>query len=132
MKLEPNGPLLSLTKPIHQTLTKRTAEMLRQAIAEGSYPSGAQIPSEKDLISRLGVSRTTLREALRILENDGLIERRRGLGTYVAEKPIVKDLSINFGISEMIRNAGMTPGVACIEVRTEVASSKIAARAEST
>ena len=51
---------------------------------------------------QLGVSRTTLREAFRILDNDHLIERRRGLGTFVLSSPILKELGSNFGITEMI------------------------------
>ncbi|MCL5950187.1 MAG: GntR family transcriptional regulator [Chloroflexi bacterium] len=127
MKTESSVALSTLARPVHKTLTRTTAETLRQAIEVGSFPAGSQLPSEKELISRLGISRTTLREALRILEDERLIERRRGLGTYVSERPILKDLSANFSISEMILAAGMTPGVSCAEVRIERASSNVAA-----
>lgn len=58
----------------------------------------------------MGISRTTLREALRILEEQRFIRKRRGLGTFVMERAIVKDLSQNFGITEMISQAGYTAG----------------------
>jgi GntR family transcriptional regulator len=75
-----------------------------------------------ELINMLGVSRTTLREALRALEEQRLIIRRRGRGTFVSEQSIRKDLSINFGITEMIRQAGMVPGSREAHLRTEKAS----------
>jgi GntR family transcriptional regulator len=63
-----------------------------------------------ELLQMLGISRTTLREALRILEEQRLIRKRRGLGTFVMEQPIIKDMSRNFGITEMISQAGFLPG----------------------
>jgi len=108
------------------TLTNVTAETLREAIEQGRYPAGSQLPPELELISMLGISRTTLREALRALEEQRLIVRKRGLGTFVRERSILKDLSINFGITEMIRQAGMTPGSWDAELRTEKASPVVA------
>jgi GntR family transcriptional regulator len=48
-----------------------------------STPSGAQLPSEPELAKQLGVSRATLREAMRAFEGQGLIRRRQGVGTFV-------------------------------------------------
>jgi GntR family transcriptional regulator len=100
-----------LIKPDHKTLASATAETIQKAIQEGTYPPGSQLPSEFDLIDMLGVSRTTLREALKSLEAQRFIIRKRGRGTFVNDHPIIKDLSLNFGISEMIAQAGFTPGV---------------------
>lgn len=100
----------SLTRPDHKTLSSATAETIENAIQEGTFPPGSQLPPEFELIDMLGVSRTTLREALKSLETRRIIVRKRGRGTFVNEKPIVKDLSMNFGISEMISQAGFTPG----------------------
>ncbi len=113
---------ISPVKVSHMTLTTATAEMLRDAIRQGSFPPGSQLPPELELITMLGVSRTTLREALRALEEQRLIVRRRGLGTFVSEQSIRKDLSINFGITEMIRQAGMIPGSRDTQLRTEKAT----------
>lgn len=125
--MKPNPPLpRPLSRPAHQTLTSATVAALRQAIESGTFAPGTQLPPEMELVTRLGVSRTTLREALRSLENLALIERRRGLGTYVAQAPIVKDLSINFGISEMVRQAGMEPGSLFSEDREEKATAEVA------
>jgi GntR family transcriptional regulator len=83
---------------------------LTEAIEEGAFQRGARLPSEADLAVELRVSRTTLREALRILAARQLIVRRHGLGTFVAEEPIEKDLHRNFGITAMTRAAGCRPG----------------------
>ena len=109
----------------HMTLTDATSEALQRAILEGMFAPGSQLPPEIELMPMLDVSRTTLREALKRLEEQGLIVRRRGLGTYVREKSIVKDLSINFGISEMITAANMRPGSRSTAVRRDQASAPL-------
>lgn len=119
-------PPLSPVRPQRTTLTSATADSLGQAIREGVFKPGTQLPPEKDLMVMLGVSRTTLREALKTLEELRLIVRRHGLGTFVSEKSIVKDLSSNFGITEMIRQAGMSPGSREVDVRCEEASPAVA------
>jgi GntR family transcriptional regulator len=126
MSLESKFPPISPIKVSHMTLTTATAEALREAIHQGRFPAGSQLPPEMELMSMLGVSRTTLREALRSLEEQRMIIRRRGLGTFVSERSILKDLSINFGITEMIRQAGMAPGTREAELRRETASPSVA------
>ena len=59
------------------------ADELRAAIAAGDYGEGDQLPTESALCERHGVSRFTVREALRRLQAEGLIRRRRGSGTVV-------------------------------------------------
>ena len=117
---------MSPIKVSHMTLTTATAETLREAIQQGRFPAGSQLPPELELMSMLGVSRTTLREALRALEEQRMIIRRRGLGTFVSERSILKDLSINFGITEMIRQAGMVPGTREAELRRDTAPASVA------
>ncbi len=57
---------------------------LEAFIAAGGYRPGDRLPPERELIGRLGVSRTTLRKALDALERDGAIWRHVGKGTFVA------------------------------------------------
>jgi GntR family transcriptional regulator len=66
-------------KPLYQEL----ADDLRAAILRGDFPQGDQFPTESALCDRYGVSRFTVREALRALQNEGLIQRRRGSGTVI-------------------------------------------------
>jgi GntR family transcriptional regulator, transcriptional repressor for pyruvate dehydrogenase complex len=57
---------------------------LRELLARGHYQPGDRLPSERELAEGLGLSRPTLREAIRRLTEAGLLESRRGSGTYVA------------------------------------------------
>jgi GntR family transcriptional regulator len=68
-----------MTAPLYRQL----AERLRSAIASGRYPVGDQLPPELELCETYDCSRHTVREAVRILQDAGLIERRRGAGTTV-------------------------------------------------
>ena len=120
------SPPIGRVKSGFTTLTMATEETLRQAIQDGKFLPGSQLPPEMELISLLGVSRSTLREAMRTLEEQHLIVRKRGLGTFVSERPILKDLSMNFGITEMIRQAGMLPGADSVGLKREKASAGIA------
>lgn len=110
----------------HATLTDQTVMAIQDAIQQGKFLPGSQLPPEMELLQMLGVSRTTLREALRILEEQRLIRKRRGLGTFVQERAIVKDMSQNFGITEMVSQAGYTPGTRDFEIYEEPASQTIA------
>ena len=94
---------LSDVKSRRVSLPQSCADAIAAAITAGDYPPGAQLPAEAQMASNLGVSRATWRDALRQLEERGLIIRRHGRGTFVAKRPIRKDLNRNFGITAMIR-----------------------------
>ena len=64
-------------------LYRRLASTLRGRIEAGDYPVGTLLPTEQELCDAHGTSRFTVREALRILGEDGLVERRQGRGTEV-------------------------------------------------
>lgn len=71
----------------HGTLYAQVAAVLRQRIRSGQWPRGQQIPILSALEKEFGVARVTLRQALALLEEEGLIWRRRGRGTFVTERP---------------------------------------------
>ena len=68
-------------------LYRQIADELRREIVSGALPVGSALPTEMELCESRSVSRHTAREALRILTEDGLILRRRGVGTVVAPAP---------------------------------------------
>ncbi len=70
-------------------LSVRIADRLTELIAQRRFLPGEKLPSEPELAQELQVSRTTLREALRILTTRGLVEVRRGVGTFVTESKSV-------------------------------------------
>jgi GntR family transcriptional regulator len=117
---------LSDVKSGRVSLTQSCADAIAAAITTGAYAPGAQLPAEAQLASNLGVSRATLRDALRQLQDRGLIIRRHGRGTFVAKRPIRKDLNRNFGITAMIRSGGYQPGTCGFELRAEAADRELA------
>lgn len=62
----------------------RVRETLAREIAEGRYPVGERFPTDQELCARFEVSRHTVREALRHLQQEGVLARQRGAGTVVA------------------------------------------------
>jgi GntR family transcriptional regulator len=113
--------MLRSAKAERKTLTEIALEELRQAILGGTFRPGSQLPTEAELCEMLGVSRTVVREALRVLEDDGLVARRHGVGTFVRNHPILKNLNVNFGITDMIESAGLKAGTSHLAILKETA-----------
>lgn len=67
----------------HRSLTEVVAGKLATYILDGTYPAETQLPSERELVLEYGISRSTLREALKILAEHKLIEGRHGVGWFV-------------------------------------------------
>jgi DNA-binding FadR family transcriptional regulator len=70
---------------VPRRLYRQIADQLRQLIAEGEYPVGSRLPTERELAKKLGVSRPTVREALIALEVEGRLRIKVGSGIYVIE-----------------------------------------------
>src|SRR4051794_21672261 len=66
---------------------RQLAGVLRERIRTGDLAAGQRMPSEKDLHDEFGLARETVRRALAILRNEGLVEVRHGHGTFVVEPP---------------------------------------------
>lgn len=77
--------------------TQLVREQLEAAITRGTFPAGARLPSERELVEQFGVSRVSVREALRSLEALGMIEIQRGRGSFVTSElaPVKKWLSVH-------------------------------------
>lgn len=85
------------------------ADQIRQRIVNGELPLGERLPPEDDLTERFGVARTTLREALRVLESQGLITVRRGRGGGpVVTHPDLEPISTALGV--VLQLQGTTVG----------------------
>ncbi|HET6212113.1 MAG TPA: FadR/GntR family transcriptional regulator [Micromonosporaceae bacterium] len=65
------------------TLVLGVIDQLQEQVTSGEWPVGSRIPTEPQLVAALGVSRNTIREAVRALVHAGLLESRQGSGTYV-------------------------------------------------
>jgi GntR family transcriptional regulator len=67
------------------TLYVQLATLLRQMIHAGQWRPGDRLPSIKELVRQYGVAQVTVSQSLAILQNEGLVERRQGKGTFVAD-----------------------------------------------
>lgn len=77
------------------SLPQKTAEaMMEDLMRPGRYAPGDRLPSEGELAEKYGVSRSTLREAVKILAARGILELRRGTGTFITAIPEGKDVSL--------------------------------------
>lgn len=77
------GPTLGIQRVTRHALHQQVAESLRELILAGKPRQGDALPPERELAAQFGVSRATVREALRVLQLWGLVEARQGGGNYV-------------------------------------------------
>jgi GntR family transcriptional regulator len=88
------------------------AELLRQRIVAGDLKPGAQLPSERELSEQAAISRMTARQALAYLQNQGALEVKPGIGTFVAEPKLMHDpLHLLSFTGEIIRQGGRVRSV---------------------
>lgn len=88
------------------------ADMLQSDIDEGKYGVGEKLPSESELCRRFHENRYTVRQALDLLVNTGVVRAHQGKGHYVCEKPLNIQYTITPGMrfSDVIRSLGCKPG----------------------
>src|SRR5580704_4991990 len=90
-------------------LYARVETVLASEITDGDLKTGDQLPTEDSLIARFGVSRITVRRAIQNLVSRGLVEIRRGKGTFVAAPKIMQDLKELSGFVEDMHALGRQP-----------------------
>lgn len=105
------------------SLTEQVTAHLKERIAQGAFADG-RIPPETELAADLGVSRTTVRDALSRLEHEGAIYRRQGAGTFVNPQGhrIRSRLEEIWSYEQMLRDHGYTPSVRILGLGTEPAT----------
>lgn len=74
---------MSLNPPRRSVLSEQVIAALRHRITSGEWPVGSRIPTEPELVEEFGVARNTVREAVRALAHNGLLDIRQGSGTHV-------------------------------------------------
>ncbi|WP_232485719.1 GntR family transcriptional regulator [Streptomyces fildesensis] len=70
---------------------RQIAAQLRERIVDGSIPVGRRIPSLVEMEQQYGVARDTLRKAVQVLKEEGLVQTVNGMGIYVIEAPAESD-----------------------------------------
>lgn len=82
-------------------MSEQVAEKLKRMITSGEYPPGSKFPNEPTLMAQLNVSRSTIREAIKLLQSNNILEIRRGIGTYVIRIPGISEDPLDLdGIDE--------------------------------
>ncbi|MEL6207576.1 MAG: phosphonate metabolism transcriptional regulator PhnF [Pseudomonadota bacterium] len=105
--------------PLYQSI----AQALRGDIAEGAYVPGARLPTEGRLAERFGVNRHTVRRALGVLADEGLVRSRRGAGTTVLDRPIDYRIGQRVRFRQNLLAAGRAPATKVLSVEVRAATS---------
>lgn len=124
-----NGDMLmtaSIDRSSFQPFYYQVYQILLQKIVSDEWEPGDLLPTEKDLQEQFDVSRATVRQALDMLVNEGLIYRQRGRGTFVAEPVIEQGLSRIISFTEDMRQRGLEPGTRLLEVSLNPATEDVA------
>lgn len=85
------------------------ANSLIEQITEGVYPKGCLLPSEREICEKYNISRTTARQALNILAQEGYITSIQGKGTVVTHPQIQQELGTIYSFDEDMRQLGKNP-----------------------
>lgn len=93
-----------------QPLYKQLVRELRAGIQNGTYPEGSKLPTELELSVQYGVSRITVRSALKELSKENLVVSKQGKGTFVGRKKMSRNLSLATSFTQACREMGRTPG----------------------
>lgn len=91
-----------------------------------STPAGERLPAEPNLAKQLGVSRATLREAMRSFEGQGIIRRRQGVGTFVVGQPPVLEsgLEVLESIESLAHRIGLDVSMGDLQIHTTCANAE--------
>ncbi len=100
IKIDREGPVA-----LHHQLRALLLEQIKQ----GRLPPGSKVPAESELIAQFGVSRTTVRQAIGDLVQQGLVYRVQGSGTFVTHKLVPQNLHHLTSFSEDMRAYGRSP-----------------------
>ena len=104
-------------------------DALRERIESGEWPAGHQLPGEPELCVLFDVSRTVIRQALSDLEYEGLIVRKKGKGTFVAEPKIGESLIQKLtGFYQDMLALGHTPVTQVLKQEVVPANARVAAQ----
>jgi GntR family transcriptional regulator len=123
------GGLKMEIKPLRQPMYRKLQELLREAIESGEFPEGEQFPTERQVVERYQVSRPTANKVLSGMAAEGLLEFRKGVGTFVRRRPLDYDVRTLVSFTQKARDAGRHPStqvlsfdrIAVTEVDAEIA-----------
>ena len=113
-------------KGIARSLSLLVVDRIKSDIESGLLRPGERLPSEAELSKQLGVSRATLREALRLLEEEKIVIRRHGVGTFVNAKPVFSGgIGELFSVTDAIERQGYAAGTRLLQTAFIDASEEV-------
>ncbi|MDR7268147.1 GntR family transcriptional regulator [Pelomonas saccharophila] len=115
---------IKLTSPL--PLYTQIKEILRARILDGSYQPHQQMPSESEMMASFDVSRITVRQALNDLQNEGLIFRIHGKGSFVSKPKAFQDLGRLQGFGEAMRQMGYETFARVLSIKTVLPPPQVA------
>lgn len=135
----PPGVLGAVDPTSDRAVFRQIADQLREAIDKGRFKEGAKLPSESELVEHYGKTRMTVRNALAVLQSEGLTVHEHGRGVFVRPRPPVKRLASDrfarrhreqgkSAFTVEAEAAGSRPEVDNLEVREERSTPDVSAR----
>ncbi|MFI0713933.1 FadR/GntR family transcriptional regulator [Streptomyces inhibens] len=119
---------MEVATPVKGTVTQRAIGQIKEMITEGALAPGQRLPTERDLAARLGIGRSSMREAVRALTVLGVLEARHGSGVYVTQLA-AGDLLETFGlVAEISPKAGLVELLEVRRILESAATAQAAAR----
>lgn len=95
---------------------------LRENIEDGKWKVGEKIPAERELAGQFNVSRMTLRQAIQELVDEGILERRVGSGTFVANRKVQERMSGVTSFTDLMKSLGKVPSSTTISYHLTIPS----------
>jgi GntR family transcriptional regulator len=117
VKVNPHSPI---------PLYAQVESILAAEIVDGIFAPGSQLPNEDELIERYAVSRTTIRQTIQNLMRRGLVEIRRGRGTFVLQPKITQELTTLSGFVEDMQSLGRQASAQLLDKQIVPASESVA------
>lgn len=89
---------MSKDKIVHKTILEQVMKKIQEMIASGEYKVGDRLPKESDLAERLGVGRSSVREAIKIFNYLGVLDSKTAVGTFVSDKSNISKEAMTWSI----------------------------------
>lgn len=121
---------ININKNSHIPIYFQIQKKIRNMIEDVSLKPGDQLPTERELSSELGISRVTIRKAMRGLITEGLCEKKSGKGIFVADKKILMNIQTLQGTTSFIRKYGYEINTVVLKKEIVDANENIKSRLE--
>lgn len=115
------------SEPLFMQVKDALAGWIQQGLRDGTLSPGERVPSERELSIELNVSAITVKRALNELQQEGLIQRIQGRGSFIARpRKLVLGLERLYSLTTVARERGMEPSRECLELKAMRATDNIA------